>query len=114
MPRLLALVFLVLVWGACSAVTDNLNRYLLLRIPLPVTLTLLQFGISACCGYLLLPVLGKRPIAALALVTFSQSLPLIISQALGFLATNVSFGLSSVSLTHTIKASKARWLDSSA
>jgi len=66
--------------------------------------TLFQFAMSAVSGFLISSAFPKSYKSGWKLVGM-KVLPLTLAQALGFLATNVSFGNVSVPLTHTVKAS---------
>ncbi len=95
---------LVAGWAIFSTITDSLSKTLLHSFPFPITLTLTQFFLSAVAGYFILLVLRIRPFQhAYRTIGVASALPLSAAQTLGFVLTNISFGLVAVSFTQTVK-----------
>jgi len=107
-------------WAIFSSIADTLNKTVLLSFPYPITLTIIQFGVSVLCARFLFaiadlyygftaPKVGSATIRKFIYkngsnyISWGEIWPLTVMQTLGFALTNLSFGKVAVSFTQTVK-----------
>jgi drug/metabolite transporter (DMT)-like permease len=87
-----------------SIMTDIITKSVLGQLPLPITLTLAQFSVSALCGFLYLHVLKLHPPQRISASGIKRLIPLMFFQATGFLFANLSVAAVAMSFMHTVKS----------
>jgi hypothetical protein len=105
----LTLAAILAAWGLTSSITDVLNKAILNEFPMSFTLTMVQFAVSVSWGHVALRVLRLRPHqSGAALIGMRAFWPVAAWQAVGFVTTNMSYMLSAVAFSQTIKVPSAR------
>ena len=90
-------------WYACNIQFNLWNKVVLKTVPLPLTCTLVQFGVGSLFA-LLMYVTGLKKAPKVGKEVLLGVLPLAAVHTLGNVFTNLSLSAVAVSFTHTIKA----------
>lgn len=100
--EMIRLIITCLLWYLSSAITNNIGKEILLNFRYPVTLTMVQFGLSSIFAFLYGSLVKKslRPATFQVLMT---TIPLSLFQILGHVFSSVALTYVSVSFSHTIK-----------
>eukprot|EP00730_Choanoeca_flexa_P000420 TRINITY_DN10190_c0_g3_i2.p1 TRINITY_DN10190_c0_g3~~TRINITY_DN10190_c0_g3_i2.p1 ORF type:complete len:336 (+),score=47.21 TRINITY_DN10190_c0_g3_i2:58-1065(+) len=107
------LIATFVLWYASSFVTDTLNKQIQSQVPIPATLTFCQFLTGGVVTALLLRQLNLVPFIPLRKDQMNPIYQIAICWTVGFLTTNMSFGIAkkgSVSFTHAVKATEPVFL----